>query len=111
MIIFYNKKTGDIHGSIEGRVHFDNHLKVGMSFSEVDKNDIEKAIIGYEDTGETETIKDENGEEKSKAILKEHNLHLWKHLLEFEDPRNPKNISTYKAIFDKEGKIIDFKPK
>lgn len=111
MIIFYNKKTGEILGSLEGRVHFREHMKVSVSRSDTNNKDILKVVIGYEDTGKTEKFINDNGEEQERTIYKEHNLHLWKHQLDFEDPKNPKFPHNHKVKLDKKGNPIDFVPK
>ena len=46
MIIFYNKKTGDIVGSIDGRVHTEGQMKMQHG-----GNENAKFIIGFEESG------------------------------------------------------------
>ena len=49
MIIFYNKKTKEIFGTIEGRVHSDDVLKNAfIKPSKVKKEDIDKYVVPYE---------------------------------------------------------------
>jgi hypothetical protein len=47
MIIFYNKKNGEIIGTIEGRVHTEDQLKMFIQPSNVPKKDIGKYIIPF----------------------------------------------------------------
>lgn len=48
MIIFYNKLTGEIYGSIEGRVHDENTLnKALIKPSNVDAADVGKYVVSY----------------------------------------------------------------
>lgn len=96
MIIFYHKKTGEIIGTVEGRVHFQEHMKVTVSRHNVDDKDIGRIVIGYEDTGE-----------EGKELI-EHNLHLWKHQLVFEDPIHPKKVHQCKVKLNKKGEVVDF---
>jgi len=48
MIIFYNKKTHEIIGTIEGRVHPEEHLKVFIQPGNVPKEDIGRYIVPFE---------------------------------------------------------------
>lgn len=49
MIIFYNKKTKEIFGTIEGRVHSDDVFKNAfIKPSKVKKEDIDKYVVPYE---------------------------------------------------------------
>jgi len=107
MIIFYHKKTGEVLGTIEGRVHIPEHLGVSISRSDIKDSDIEKIIIGYEDTGETKIIKDKEGNKQVVPIRKGHNLHLWKYQLKFENPKNTLKINNCKAII-KNNRVVDF---
>ncbi len=48
MIIFYNKKTGDIIGTIDGRVHDEHTLKHGfISVSNIPTEDIIKYVVPF----------------------------------------------------------------
>lgn len=48
MIIFYNKKSGEIYGSISGRVHDDNVVNNALiAPSEVAKEDVGRYIVSY----------------------------------------------------------------
>lgn len=67
MIIFYDKQTGKIAGSIEGRVHGEQHLKMWVG----EKDETERIVIEWKpvrekvDIVESEVVdgytKDENG--------------------------------------------------
>ena len=46
MIIFYNKHTGKIYGTIDGRIH-DKHQDMWIQPSSVEKKDIAKKEIKY----------------------------------------------------------------
>lgn len=46
MILFYNKKTGKIFGSVNGRVHDNGQMKMEISDGSP-KEDIGKFIIGW----------------------------------------------------------------
>ena len=49
MIIFYNKKNGQIFGTIEGRVHSDDVLKnASIKPSKIKKVNIKKYVVPYE---------------------------------------------------------------
>ena len=49
MIIFFHRKTGQIFGTIEGRVHADDVLKNAfIKPSKIKKENIEKYVIPYE---------------------------------------------------------------
>lgn len=47
MIIFYNKKTGKINGTISGRIHKKAHLKMWVG----DKKDNDRIIVNWKQTG------------------------------------------------------------
>ena len=47
MIIFYNKKTGNIFGKIDGRVHTEERLKMWIQPSNVAKKDIVKYVVPF----------------------------------------------------------------
>jgi hypothetical protein len=54
MIIFFNKKTGDIFGVINGRVHDQAQMKMSMESKKTPPEDVGRFIIGFEDTDEIE---------------------------------------------------------
>ncbi|MEM5875574.1 MAG: hypothetical protein QXX45_03340 [Candidatus Aenigmatarchaeota archaeon] len=43
MIIFYNKKTGQIVGTIEGRIHQQDHLNMWIG----DKNETDRIVVQW----------------------------------------------------------------
>lgn len=51
MIIFYNKKTGKVIGTIDGRVHGKEHMQAMVSNTENPPKDVAKMVIGYEEKG------------------------------------------------------------
>jgi hypothetical protein len=54
MIIFYNKQTGKIEGTIDGRIHPDDHLKMWIG----DKDKTERLIVQWKPVKD---YKDEKG--------------------------------------------------
>lgn len=44
MIIFYDKKTGKVVGTIDGRKHTEDHLKMWIG----DKNETERIVVEWE---------------------------------------------------------------
>jgi hypothetical protein len=54
MIIFYNKQTGKIEGTIDGRIHPDDHLKMWIG----DKDKTERLIVQWKPV---KNYKDEKG--------------------------------------------------
>lgn len=102
MIIFYDESNGHIVGTIDARVHHDGHLNMFMSPGG-DHGLIARSIIGF-----TEKVVGEGDEAKSLRIG--HNMHLWNHYLEFEDPKNPKIAINHKVI-KQGGKVIGFTKK
>jgi len=56
MIIFYNKKTGEIVGTVDGRVHGKEHLKMWIG----DKEKVDRLVIQWKPTGkETKQVIEE----------------------------------------------------
>jgi len=51
MILFYNKKSGLIEGTIEGRIHSEDHLKMWIG----DKEETDRIVVQWKPTGK-ETI-------------------------------------------------------
>ncbi len=88
MILFYNKKTGKIFATVDGRVHSQQHMKCHISDG-TPKKDIGKFIIGWEEKGK-------------KRI--EHNMDKFKLLQKFEnnDPEeNPLNYIIKNGLLKK----------
>ena len=59
MIVFYDKQTGDIQGTINGRIHDEGHLKMWLgNKDEVDRLVVQwKAVDNIElDNGETAVV-------------------------------------------------------
>lgn len=56
MIIFYSEETGQIIGTIEGRVHDEAQLKVGMTTTGVDPKKVGKIVCHWKIVGESEEI-------------------------------------------------------
>lgn len=112
MIIFYNKKTGEIFATIDGRVHNKEQTKCTID-NGIDKESVGKYIIGFEETDEQEEYKEEvdNMIEIEKDIFKkvksvvrlkrnkkiEHNLDKFELLQKFED-NTIENPMDYKII-------------
>jgi hypothetical protein len=106
MILFYNKKTGNIIGTIDGRVHDKIQMEMSIGNSSP-KEDIGRYIIGWEGTGEPEDFEEEveDFEEIKKGLFKkikkvitrqrekriEHNIDKFEILQRFENdtPENP----------------------
>ena len=57
MIIFYNKKTGRIYGTVNGRVHTKEELNTSVEPKDVPKNEIGKKVFSLEETKEIEVQK------------------------------------------------------
>ena len=49
MIIFFNKKTKEIIGTIAGRVHSEDHLKMFIKPGNVSKDDIGKYVVPFKE--------------------------------------------------------------
>ena len=81
MILFFNKKTGDIIGTIDGRVHDEAQQKMLID-NGIGKENIGKYIIGW-------TI-----ENKKKVP---HHMEKFELLKRFED-NTPENALKYKVI-------------
>lgn len=94
MIIFYNKKTGEIKGTIEGRVHPKEHLEMWIG----DKEKIERYIVPFEPNiidGETRGLK---------PAVPFADL-----IYDFEAGK--KSIYDYKLSLDKKGQVKGFEKK
>lgn len=123
MIIFYNKKTGDIFGTIGGRVHDDDSKKMSIHPSNVKESDVGRWETEYKQTFKTEiqpiyelrvidkdTMRVGNvkiGEKRVKvpAGLKPAGK-LAKFTKLFEE--KPGELFKYGVKLDKQGKVIGF---
>lgn len=90
MIIFYDKKTGEIIGTIEGRVHYPHQLNAFIG----DPHTTVRVIIGYIDN------------EKGQRLPQ--NIHLWQHQLAWENPKHPRKPHKERIVFNKQGDIVGF---
>jgi len=93
MIIFYNKKTGKIVGTIDGRVHNKTHLKMWVG----DKKENDRLIIDWKQTGkeiERKIIVDK----KLKILkLKEYEPQTSQREIFIEIDKNPRKLKEYKV--------------
>jgi len=124
MIIFYNKKTRKIVGTVEGRVHDDDMIKNSMiKPSNVKKVDIGKYVVPFKTNYRIveepitekrvvnkETMKVEDvivGKKETKvgAGMSPH-VPFANLILDFESGR--KSIYDYKAKLGKKGEVIGF---
>lgn len=87
MIIFYEKTTGEIIGTIEGRVHFPHQLNASIP-------NTKRFIIGW--------IEDNKGNRLPQ------NMHLWQHQLAWEDVKHPRKPHKERVVFNKQGNIVGF---
>jgi len=113
MIIFYNKKTGEVFGTVDGRVHGREELSVKIN-NGIPEEDVGRMIIGWEDTGKTvveteekeryEAVEDTEFYKKvryrskiEKPVRKECNLDCFDLLKKFENLKeNPLNYEVKK---------------
>lgn len=124
MIIFYKKSTGEILHYIDGRVHDRIHLGLTVKDSRFNESDVEKFIIGWEETDKVITeqvveeilvdriLKDDEGNEimakvsqkkripRQRREMVEHNMDQFKLLQKFEN-NTPVNPFDYKIINNK----------
>ena len=118
MILFFDKKTGQIFGTIAGRVHNEDGMKMSID-NGIGKENIGKMIIGWEETNETEEydvdveileeVKNGLFKKKNKTVKAlrnkkiEHNMDKFKLLQKFEDNgiENPLNYRVKKGKLDK----------
>ena len=119
MIIFYDK-AGKIVGTVEGRIHSEEHLKMWIG----NKNEIKRIVLDWEsvEVGEDETEekkmvevgKDKKGEVlyKQKIVKKKIPKREWqpKKYPKFTKKidKGKENIRDYKVDLDKKGKIKGF---
>lgn len=126
MIIFYNKKTGDIIGTEDGRVHSEENIKSAwIQPSNVPKEDIVKYVVPFA------PVYEEVEQEVHRAILvdKKKNLYRKKTVKEkikrvkelapdvpFADDiyafeKGTKKILKHKVKLDNNGKVVGFEEK
>jgi len=76
MILFFDKKTGRIFGTINGRVHDEEQMKMQISSNDVSDKDTGKYVIGWTRENDVNT---------------EHNMDKFDILKKFESntPENP----------------------
>ena len=117
MILFYNKKTGEIFGTIAGRVHNEDGMKMSID-NGIGEENVGKMIIGWEETNETEEIeaevenlvdvggglfkKEKVKEKRTRSKNMEHNMDKFELLQEFESISEVSPLN-YKI---KKGKLI-----
>lgn len=117
MILFYNKKTGKVFATIDGRVHTKEQMKCNIDDG-TPKKDVGKLIIGWEETGKYKEVEKEVEELKEikknlftkvkvkrkekQPINKEHNLDQFETLQKFESDL-PDHPLQYKV---KKGKLV-----
>lgn len=90
MIIFYDKISKRIIGTIDGRVHSPEQMKVSISTSDIDPSNVGKIIIGWT--------------ENEKNQRKQHNLHLWNDLIKVE--KGEKKLFRSKVVLNANKKFI-----
>jgi len=88
MILFYQKKTGKIFATMDGRVHDEKQLNCFIVDDQIDKEEIGKYIIGW--------IQKYNEKEKETDKIG-YNLDQFKILEKFEDI-TPESPLDYKII-------------
>jgi hypothetical protein len=119
-IFFYNKSTGEIFATIDGRVHDKKQMECIIG-NGIGKEKIGKYIIGWEETDETEMVEREveklieikkdlfkkvKVKEKIEVpIKKEHNMDKFELLQKFED-NSPTNPLKYKVTGNNLVKMI-----
>jgi len=121
MIIFYNKKTGDVIGTVEGRVHDDDTVNNAFVCpSNMDTKDIGKYIVPFKEktkmveenieelrvtnkkTGKVEKVVIGKKMVKKSAGLMPDGVFA-DHILKFEDGTD--SVYKYKLILDGSGAI------
>lgn len=123
MIIFYNKKTGDVIGTVDGRVHDEKVLKGSWTQpGNIAKEDIGKYVVPFvpiyeevEEVVEKRTLVDkknqlykiEHVKQKVKKVkgLKP-GVPFAKKILEFE--KSGSELYKYKIRLDKDKKVVGF---
>lgn len=104
MIIFYNRKTGEVIGAVEGRWHDEHTTNSIMIYPEgVDPSDIVKEIVEFLPVHET--VKTPQGlKTKVKDFVA--NSPIREHVRKFE--KKELHILDHKVTLDKKGKIAGF---
>lgn len=100
MIIFFNKKTGKIIGTVDGRIHPKESKSWSINDSSLNKKDIDKMIIGWQETGEKEEITVKIGKKtvkETRTKMIEHNLNHFKTLQDIENDKTPTNIFDFEV--------------
>lgn len=99
MIIFYNKKTGDIIGHIEGRVHDPLVIEgVKISVSGVKDSDIGKYVVPMKPK-----------KVKGRVVELLPDVSFADKILSFESDKS--EIYKHKVELDKDGKVVGFTKK
>ena len=99
VILFFDKRDGQIFATIDGRVHSEQNMKCDMD-NGIGKENVGKMIIGWEETSETEEIeaevenlvdaggglfkKEKVKEKRTRSKNIEHNMDKFELLQEFE---------------------------
>ena len=105
MIIFYNKQTGEIIGTIEGRIHSEEHLKMWIG----DRETTERVIVQWEPS----QYFDQKGNKVEKTKLEKNKTynaefepkHPQKELF-LEIDKNPSLLSQYKFDIKKKQFVL-----
>lgn len=122
MIIFYNNKTGDILGKIDGRVHDDHTINnVTMHYSNILDKDISKYLVPFKDNLVEEeepimelqvmagTNKVKNVQVGTQKVMKAHGMvpdvPFSDLIYKFE--KHQENIFSHKVVTDKDGQVKD----
>jgi|SRR3972149_340217 len=99
MIIFYNKKTGDIVGTIDGRIHAEDHLKMWVGTKE--END--RIIVNwipfqwYDIKGRKVGKNDKNKKGQRLAFTADYTPDHSQKELFVEIENNPRKLQEYKV--------------
>lgn len=110
MIIFYNKKTGNIVGSIDGRKHSEDQLKMWVG----DKKENGRIVCSWERTGEERTYEREEERLVETPLVDADGLPMFKKLVvitketkrDYEPDHEQKDI--FNSLDRKETKLSDY---
>jgi hypothetical protein len=123
MIIFYDKRNGNIFGSINGRVHSEQELNMSMGLNDIPKENIGKYIVPFEakyrevkQPVEELVIK---GNKVVKEITGEKTVRVGDGMvpvtsnndLIYDFENGTKKMTNYKIKLDKNGELLDFETK